>query len=94
MQLVYNQATSVGSFKRDQASQATVEIFNDPYQVVGRRTLYGLWPTVDPDMLMTFAGGGTRMDKPITWSFDRWSDSALTSDGTGTQAGTTASVRA
>jgi hypothetical protein len=92
MKLIYNQRTGVGNFKRDYASQATVEIFNDPDQVVGVRTLYGIWPTVDPDLLMAFAGGGTRIDKPVTWSFDYWDDDALSSDGTGTQAGTQAAL--
>jgi|SRR3954468_19324794 len=90
MKLIYNQRTSVGNFKRDYASVGTIEVFNDPDDVVWTRSVYNIWPTVDPDVLFSFAGGGTRIDKPIVWSFDYWDDDALSSDGTGLQAGAAA----
>jgi hypothetical protein len=75
MQLIYDQTNGVGNFKANYQAEATIEMYNDPADIVATRTLYGLWPTVDPDKPLSFAANA-RVDVPITWSYDYWLDVA------------------
>jgi hypothetical protein len=73
MKFIYNQRTSLGNFKTAYQSQALVQMYNDPNEIVATRTLYGVWPTVDPDKPLSFAANA-RVDIPVTWSYDFWDD--------------------
>jgi hypothetical protein len=77
MKLIYNQFTGIGSFKADHSAQAVVEMYNDPNEVIGKRTLYGCFPIGDPGAALSMAGGGAAITLPITWSFDIWDDDQL-----------------
>jgi hypothetical protein len=82
MKLIYNQTTGVGSFKADYEAIATVEMYDDPNSVIGVRTLYGIWPQVDPGIgNLSMSGGGSAVNYGINWSYDYWEDDALTSQG-------------
>jgi hypothetical protein len=74
MKLIYDQRTGVASFKADISSIAVVEIYDDPNNVVGVRTLSGIWPLVDPGFGLSFAGAGAATPLNIVWSFDIWDD--------------------
>jgi len=81
MKLIYDQTSGVGSFKADYEAIATIEMYDDPNSVIGVRTLYGVWPQADPGTPLSMAGGGSRIDYGITWSYDYWDDDANASQG-------------
>jgi hypothetical protein len=73
MKFIYDQQTSLGNYKNAYQAEAEVWLYDDMNTVTLVRTLYGVWPTVDPDKPLSFAANA-RVDAPITWSYDFWDD--------------------
>lgn len=82
MKLIYDQTTGVGVFKADYASIATIELFNNPNEVIGVRYIYGIWPQNDPGIArLSQAATNTPVTPTVNWSFDIWDDDALADQG-------------